>query len=171
MKKITVILLALFAIFSLTACGNASDAPKGMKLASNEVCDYYFYVPTNWTVDMSTGVSSAYFSEKDRSNMSMTSYALSKAMTAEEYWESVKGSYTSLFGEMSEPEVKTTALDGVEAKQYTYTAKAGTEQFKIMQIFCVKNDTVYVFTFTATPEKFEEHIDKVALVLAEFRFM
>ena len=171
MKKITVILLALIAIFSLTACGNASDAPKGMKLASNEVSDFYFYVPTNWTVDMSTGVASAYFSDKDRSNMSMTSYALSSAMTAEEYWESIKGSYTSLFAEMSEPEVKDTALDGVEAKQYTYTAKAGTEQFKIMQIFCVKNNTVYVFTFTATPEKFEEHIDKVALVLAEFRFM
>ncbi|MBQ2733454.1 MAG: hypothetical protein IJF74_04780 [Clostridia bacterium] len=171
MKKITALLLTLFAILSLAACGAGDNAPNGMKLASNEVCDYYFYVPKNWNVDMSTGVSSAYFSEKDRSNMSMTSYALSKTMTAEEYWDSIKGSYTSLFAEMSEPEVKTTALDGVEAKQYTYTAKAGTEQYKIMQVFCVKGETVYVFTFTATPEKFEEHIDKVALVLAEFRFM
>ncbi len=171
MKKITALLLTLFAILSLTACGANDNAPSGMKLASNEVCDYYFYVPQNWTVDMSTGVSSAYFSEKDRSNMSMTSYALSEAMTAEAYWEKIKSDYSALFAEMSEPEVKTTALDGVEAKQYTYTVKAGTEQFKIMQVFCVKGETVYVFTFTATPEKFEEHIDKVALVLAEFRFM
>ena len=171
MKKITAILLALLAILSLSACGAGDNAPSGMKLASNEVCDYYFYVPTNWTVDMSTGVASAYYSKNDRSNISMTSYALSKTMTAEEYWESIKRSYTSLFAEMSEPEVKTTALDGVEAKQYTYTVKAANEQFKIMQVFCVKGDTVYVFTFTASPEKFEEHIDKVALVLAEFRFM
>lgn len=171
MKKITAILLALFAIFSLTACGANDNAPSGMKLASNEICDYYFYVPTNWTVSMSTGVTSAYYSEKDRSNISMTSYALADTMTAEEYWESIKSTYTALFAEMSEPEVKTTALDGIEAKQYTYTAKAGEEQYKIMQVFCVKGDTVYVFTFTATPEKFEEHIDKVALVLAEFRFM
>ena len=170
MKKITALILSLIAVFALASC-SGSDAPSGMKLASNEVSDYYFYVPKNWTVDMSTGVASAYYSEKDRSNMSMTSYALSSAMTADAYWESVRSTYAALFAEMSEPEVKTTALDGVEAKQYTYTAKAGTEQFKIMQIFCVKGETVYVFTFTATPEKFEEHIDKVALVLAEFRFM
>ena len=171
MKKITALILTLIAILSLTACGANDNAPSGMKLASNEVCDFYFYVPTNWTIDMSTGVSSAYFSEKDRSNMSMTSYALSGAMTVDAYWETIKSDYSALFAEMSEPEIKTTALDGVEAKQYTYVAKAGTEQFKIMQIFCVKGETVYVFTFTATPEKFEEHIDKVALVLAEFRFM
>ncbi|MBQ5648666.1 MAG: hypothetical protein IIV03_00865 [Clostridia bacterium] len=170
MKKITALILSLIAVFALASCGT-NDAPSGMKLASNEVCDYYFYVPTNWTVDMSTGVTSAYYSEKDRSNISMTSYALSGEMTADSYWESIRSTYAALFAEMSEPEVKTTALDGVEAKQYTYVAKAGTEQFKIMQIFCVKGETVYVFTFTATPEKFEEHIDKVALVLAEFRFM
>ena len=171
MKKITAIILCLVAVLSLAACGNKVNAPTGMKLASNEVSDYYFFVPQNWTVDMSTGVASAYYSETDKSNMSMTSYALEKTMTVDEYWESVKAEYSALFKEMSEPEVKTTALDGVEAKQYTYTAKAGTRDYKVMQVFCVKNSTVYVFTFTATPEKFEEHIDKVALVLAEFRFM
>ena len=170
MKKITALILSLIAVFALASC-SGSDAPSGMKLASNEVSDFYFYVPQNWTVDMSTGVASAYYSEKDRSNISMTSYALSSEMTVDAYWESIRSTYAALFAEMSEPEVKTTALDGVEAKQYTYVAKAGTEQFKIMQIFCVKGETVYVFTFTATPEKFEEHIDKVALVLAEFRFM
>ena len=171
MKKITAIILCLVAVLSLAACGGKVNAPTGMKLASNEVSDYYFFVPQNWTVDMSTGVASAYYSETDKSNMSMTSYALEKTMTVDEYWESVKAEYSALFKEMSEPEVKTTALDGVEAKQYTYTAKAGTHDYKVMQVFCVKNSTVYVFTFTATPEKFEEHIDKVALVIAEFRFM
>ena len=116
MKKITALILSLIAVFALASC-SGSDAPSGMKLASNEVCDYYFYVPTNWTVDMSTGVTSAYYSEKDRSNISMTSYALSGEMTADSYWESIRSTYAALFAEMSEPEVKTTALDGVEAKQ------------------------------------------------------
>ena len=171
MKKILSLICAVICVLALASCGNTANAPKGMKLASNEICDYYFYVPQNWTVDMSTGVASAYFSDTDKSNMSFTSYALSKEMTPDEYWETLKTDYSAIFAELSEPEVKETTLDGVAAKQYTYTAKAGTAEFKIMQVFCIKGETAYVFTFTATPEKFAEHIDKVGLVLAEFRFM
>ena len=171
MKKIISIALALITVFALASCGNKIDIPDGFQLASNKVNDYYFFVPTNWTVDMSTGVSSAYFSETDKTNVSMASYKLSEAMSADAYWEKTKSEYTTLFTEMSEPEVKTTALDSVEAKQYTFTGKAGTHALKIMQIFCPKGDTMYVFTYTATPEKFEEHHEKVALIISNFRFM
>lgn len=171
MKKIISVALALITVFALASCGGGVDAPDGFKLASNKVSDFYFFVPTNWVVNMSTGVASAYYSETDKTNVSMTSYKLSEAMTAEQYWEKTKTEYSSLFSEMSEAEVKTTTLGELEAKQYTYTAKAGTHDFKIMQIFCPKGETMYVFTYTATPEKFEEHYEKVGLIIANFRFM
>ena len=35
----------------------------------------------------------------------------------------------------------------------------------------IHSDSIYIFTFTATPEKYEEHLEKVGIILAEFRFM
>jgi len=171
-KRIIAFFLLITAVLSLSACGGNTDAPTGMQRASGDIADYYFYVPGNWIVDMSTGISSAYCSAADKTNVSVTSFALSEGeMTAEEYWEQNKDEYAGLFSEMSEPEVKDTKLDGLDAKQYTYTVSAGGAQYKILQIFCVRNNSVYVLTYTATPEKFEEHFPKLEIMIAEFRFM
>ena len=100
MKKIICVALALISVVLLASCGGSKiDIPDGFQLASNKVSDFYFFVPTNWTVDMSTGVASAYFSENDKTNVSMTSYKLASAMTADEYWEKTKTEYSSLFSD------------------------------------------------------------------------
>lgn len=84
--------LLLAAALALTGCGDkSSDAwvPAGMQLASTDAVDYKLYVPSHWTVDVSTGIVSAYVSSTDRSNITMTAFNLEGediTLTPQEYW-------------------------------------------------------------------------------------
>ena len=65
------IMLAAGSVFTLAACKNSEDTwqPAGMKLASSEDADYRLWIPESWTVDMSTGIKSAYVSSADLYNI------------------------------------------------------------------------------------------------------
>ena len=169
--KRTAALIILAAVLALAGCGAKQNAPMGMILASGDVADYSLFVPANWTVDMSTGMTSAYVSEKDRSNVSVTRYAFSdESMTAEKYWETYSAQYEDIFGELTDVKVSDTKLGGVDAKQYEFTGKNGDSVYRFLQIICVRNGAAYVLTFTATPEKYEEHTEKVGVIISEFLF-
>ena len=172
MKKTIALLLCALSLFSLSACGSDVSVPTGMMLASGKIADYYLFVPGNWTVNSATGITSAYVSTSDRTNVSVTSYALpDKDTTARDYFEKHREEISSVFTEMSEPEVSDTTLDETPAVQYVYSVKSAGADYKILQVYCVRGDSSYIFTFTATPEKYEEHLEKVGIILAEFRFM
>ncbi|MBQ4606920.1 MAG: hypothetical protein IJB15_09440, partial [Clostridia bacterium] len=61
MKRFLTLALAL-AMLTMTGCGADADAPTGYKTASGEAADYAFFVPDDWTVDLTTGATSAYCS-------------------------------------------------------------------------------------------------------------
>lgn len=172
MKKTLALLLCALSLLSLCACGEDVTVPTGMMLASGKIADYYLFVPANWTVNSATGITSAYVSSSDHTNVSMTSYALSeKEITAREYFDSHREEISAVFSEMSEPEFTDTKLDETPALQVVYTAKSAGVSYKIMQVYCLRGESVYLFTFTATPEKYEEHLEKIGVILTEFRFM
>ena len=112
MKKTIALLLCALSLFYLSACGSDVSVPTGMMLASGKIADYYLFVPGNWTVNSATGITSAYVSTSDRTNVSVTSYALpDKDTTARDYFEKHREEISSVFTEMSEPEVSDTTLD------------------------------------------------------------
>ena len=62
-------------------------------------------------------------------------------------------------------------MGGRSAKQYVYTVTFGEVTHKQMQVLVQAPDAdMYVFTYTATPERFNDHLDDVALILESFRF-
>ena len=56
-----------------------------------------------------------------------------------------------------------------EAKSYTYTANLGEYSYKFMQVACLKNGTVYLFTYTSQPEQFDSHMGDVEKMLEHFK--
>ena len=79
MKKTVSMLLVIAALITLASCSKADEfVPAGYKKASNDKADHVLYVPEGWTVDMSTGVTTAY--AKDRSSISFIGFELDDAI-------------------------------------------------------------------------------------------
>ena len=61
-------------------------------------------------------------------------------------------------------------LDGHEAHKYVYTGKFSDVSAKYMQTVCVKGGAVYIVTYTASSEKYDEYLSDVEKMIEEFRF-
>ena len=176
MKKIcSLALVFVLALTLLCSCTSSGYAPDGMKvLESNDKLDYNIYIPAGWVQDLSTGAVSAYVSSSDLSNISMTQFNLEELKKLNEY---VSGYVTELEENLQEfkleegyPEKGKTLLDGVEAAKIEYTAKLVGNEYKYMQIICIKGGTIYFFTYTALAEAYDSHLEAVQQILDNFTF-
>ncbi len=147
------------------------EAPEGMKLVSTDERPYRFFVPEAWQTDYRSALSAAYYSEDDKSNVSLQGHMLGiDNMPIEDYWKQSENKYISLYGDdykliTTEGTLK---MGGEKSVRYTYTVKSGESEYKIMQSVCIKGAMAYVFTYTSTPDKFDSHIDDVNKMLDAF---
>ena len=174
-KKIIIALFAVILCLSAISCGDKDDfVPAGYKRASDKNADHTLYVPEGWVVDNSTGVTMARVSKSDSSNISFMSFELDeKKISTEEnkdkelidkFWDYYKAELKKTF-----PDMKVDAEnDGVNmlvskksAKKYVYTATVTGAEYKFMQIVVIKGKTVYLLTYTAKVELFNEHLSTV----------
>ncbi len=176
-KLIKITAAALFSILlclQLASCQNEgeSDVPTGFKEISSDDVTYDLFVPEEWTADISTGVTAAYYSGQDPSNISLMAQELDRSVdSVEEYWAKYEPSLKSVFPDLEyvgEPDSGT--LDGVPAVQYTYTATVTNTAYKFMQLVAFKDSTVYVFTYTATADNYDTHIGEIIDILKNFKF-
>ena len=152
------------------------DTPAGMKRVSFDGCEYLFYAPTSWKCNMTDKLTEAYFSESDKSNITVTSFAPDDPMTAEEYVESCKITYAKELAGYSYISVSDARIDDrgendyIPAKKYSYSVASSGKQYKIMQTVFVYNNMVYSITYTSAVENFDSHISDVNSMLLAFRF-
>ena len=174
--KLKALLITLLAVLIFVCgCSGSSDGvevPEGMKPFSNEHVDYTAFIPLSWTIDMSTGTMSAYVSSSDASNISITAQALEGSMTLDEYWKSYEEDFKATFGDMKYEgkAPTTTTLSGLPANKYEYTADVTNNSYKFMQVVCIKDTSIYVITYTSTPEQYDANLDDVYKVLDNFSF-
>lgn len=174
MKKIISFLLAaLVGASVLAGCGNTdSEAPLGFKEISDEGVTYDLYIPDEWVADISTGMTSAYYSGQDPTNISMTAFELDGSVKSiADYWAVNEPDLLRMFPDLTyvyEPEEF--VLDGVTAMQYVYTATLSETPYKFMQIIAFKDAKVYIFTYTAHADKYDTHFEDVVSILANFKF-
>ena len=171
MKKFSLLFLAL-CLIALAACSKkASDAPNGMQTASNEYSDYHLYVPENWTVETSTGVITAKYSDSIMANISMMALSLSsETTTIDAYWSSFKETFEQTIVDWQEEASEDMLLDGHAAKKYVYTGKVASIEAKYMQVLCIRKGAVYIFTYTASPDKFDDYLNDINKMLDTFTF-
>ncbi len=175
LKKTALLLILLISAgILLTACGNNdSVAPMGFKEISDDGVSYDLFVPDEWTADISAGMTAAYYSGIDTSNISMTAFELTdnKILSAKDFWATYEPELKAMFVDLTyvgEPDDLT--LDGAPSTQYIYTGTVAGVQYKLMQIITVRNAQVYIFTYTAKVDNYDAHIEDVLAILGNFRF-
>lgn len=147
------------------------EAPEGMKLASTNKRPYRFFVPASWTLDTRSEISAAYYSDTDRSNVSLQAHMSTGALAdPDTYILNLESKYKNLYGDnyklVSKPHsVKMGSLDAV---QFCFTVKSGDITYKLMQTVCAKGEMYYIFTYTSTVELYDSHLADVDAMLKAF---
>ncbi len=174
MKKFALIIASAVAAVTLASCGSGqtNTAPMGFIEISDEALTYDLFVPDEWTPDLSTGVTAAYYNGRDPSNISMTAFELDRSITSlDDYWKLYEEDFVKHFPELEYIENGTDIkLDGSPAKQYIYTVNMGEDSYKLMQIVSIRNNQVYIFTYTALETAYDTHIEDVLAMLEYFCF-
>ena len=147
-----------------------SDTPDGMEIASGKNTEYRLYVPKAWICDAESGVSEAYFSESDRSNVLVTSYVPDEALTIADYFASCEADYKKTLPEYTRVGESKTTVAGKDALSYTYTTVVDGVAFKIQQTLFYHSETIYSFTYTARADLFDSHLTDVQRMLDVFCF-
>lgn len=177
MKKILSLCLACILLaLSLVACGKDEiDTPPYTQLASDPtVVDFYLFVPDNWTVDISTGTATAYYSINDPTNICATLNQLTVVNTEDPYgayFASFSKQFADVFGDPEGVETSNLLLDGHDARQYVYTAAFGGIEYKFWQVVCIRQGRVYTVTYSSTVENYEKHAADMQEALGNFRFI
>ena len=172
MKRILAAALALvLSAMALTSCAApALDVPEGMQAASLDGVEYALYVPEHWTVNKNSGVSGAYVSAYDKSNVSLVSYVPTVAMTTEQYWAMCEESYKAEFGNYTFVESGSATMAGAAAPYYVYTATIGGQSYKFLQAIAGNNGMFYNLTYTALADQYDTHIEDVMKMIEVFTF-
>ena len=182
MKKIVSLVLVLAAfVLVFASCGKTeTGVPEGMKLVENSKNTYKLFVPSEWTVNLTDGVSGAY--ANDKSNISLMIMTASNEYQSletfcQKYYKDMEATFKNVsereeytenqkFGEL--PALKYVFTIGAEPAEGESTETA--VQYKYMQIFALDTSTrqVYIFTYTATADNYATHLDDVNRIVAEF---
>lgn len=95
-----------------------------MKIASGEYSDYNLYVPEKWTVETSTGVITAKYSDSVMVNVTMTAASLIDGVsTLDEYWNWFRESFEQNITGFQEEANEDMLLDGHAAKNIFTAAR------------------------------------------------
>lgn len=173
-KKIISAVVVLIMCSILAACSGQSYGdswvPAGMQLASGTDASYKLYVPNAWTVDTSTGLTTA---STNSGNISFYPQKLEDSSTSlTEYWEAYSDALQKSFSELTyETEGENILLDGsVPGLKYVYTAKLSDVSYKFMQVIAIREGYVYIFTYTSTEENYQQCLEDAESIVSHIMF-
>lgn len=158
----------------LCACSGSDEVtpPQGMILACDpEATDYYFFVPKEWTVDMTDTTSAAYYSTNDPSSVSVMVWELEHAdSTLDDWWAANEADLPLIFQNYALVSSENLTVDGCYAKRYVYTGDLGQNHYQIMQTGVLKDARVYLLTYTSLADNYASHEEDVNKMLENFLF-
>ena len=179
-KTLTALILLASMLISLTACTLAGGdtgvtIPEDMRIGQiGDGCT--LFIPEDWTVETSTGITMVYVSAVDHSNFTLIAVdgvsdpiAYFEA-SADELAASIDG--FTLLDENNNP-----LFGGKAAISRTYGGKIGATEYKFKQYLTVVGGKLYLLTYTASTEipsgektYFERYEEMVDNVVANFLF-
>ncbi len=181
--RITAFFLSLLMLLSFSACTKEEseiEIPSGFLLAENENTDYYFFYPSNWLLDRNdAGMTSAFVSETDFSNVSITPFtADAKYPTLLDYvekfyFQQFEDNFANLEVEKNQDgSIKRSALkiDGSEALCVNYSADFAGENYSFRAWLISKGGYIYTVLYTAKTAVFESHLQEATAIAENLLF-
>ncbi|HBL83759.1 MAG: hypothetical protein A2Y17_08535 [Clostridiales bacterium GWF2_38_85] len=178
--RIKIISLVIILAFGLilggcNSIGNDTSIPDGMVIAENDLADYTFCYPEDWELDMNSTMMSVIGggTALHPANKSISVMVLDLAnpnVGAIDFWNEYKASFDGTFKEFTAEEPTEVTVDDNIGCTVVYTAKITDATYKYAQTIVIKQGTVYLITFTATPDDYNETIDVYNNVLNTFKF-
>ena len=178
MKKILALCLCTLLCLGFVACTGQNDinVPMGMMLASDpELPNYVLMVPNDWTVESTTGTTTAYYRDNLSNHVLATFSATfnspeSADVTANSYFDSFVEEHTQALGEIEDIVSSECLLDGKSAMKYTYSTTFGETEYKFWQVICIYDGIIYTLTYSATADCFDNYAEDMSLILTNFYF-
>ena len=191
LRGIALVLLIGMLGASLVACSDDEGEyiPEGMQIANCAGDDFRLYVPTSWNLNNSYGVAGAYYNASVQSTVSVVKYPVTEEMKAAlpEGGDATKNAarldaFAELYCKASiasqavgevlveENDLSISLLDDVTAHQYHYYATVKGENLHFLQVIGERGGAFYVFTFTCSPDLYENLLTDVEKMLTEFIF-
>ncbi len=139
---------------------DVEDVPAGMKLVSTNDTAYRFFAPTDWLEDDGEAASLVYFSESDRSNVSVIGYVPeAETYSVADYWADTEKYYKDALADYTlTAEPTEESMGGKSATVYEYSYTLGGVTYRCRQVVCVYSYMIVVMTYTALPEHYEAHL-------------
>ena len=181
MRRIAICVLSLLMAVFFVSCGaNDDTVPAGYQRASDsDVCDYHLYVPEGWIVrsGSASNFTEATVAAGDKCNVSVMLLDGEYGQTIPKYWEEQQKAYRALYETytvLSAEEVVTVGNGegAVNGLRYVFTGDVGEgfDEKKQMQVFFIHGNSFYCFTYTASPEHYDNHLEAVNGILTNFAF-
>lgn len=172
MKKHIIPVILAITLLTFASCAKTEvDVPQGMQRASGEYTDYNLFVPDSWQVETSTGVVTAKYSDSILVNVSLMAATLeNKEQTPDEYFDEYSEKFSTVYEDFNIEAREDTLLDSHAAKKFVYTGKVTGVDAKYMQVVCIKSGIVYLFTYTASPDRYDKYLPDVEKMLEHFSF-
>ena len=174
------LLLSLTACLLLAGCSTQQQEdgtiplPQGMKDATDNGQGYYLFLPDDWTVDHSTGVTSATYA-----TARITFAAFTSDREPAEYWEASRAETEGMFTDFSmEEEAAATLLGKNAALRYKFSGilhdgngDGEKDKYGVTQYISRKDGRLYVLTYLAPYENdYEQYTAVVEAVVTNFLF-
>ncbi len=177
-RYLAVLFAVITALLVLSSCSSeGSEIPAGTLEATNDAVDFVFYYPDSWQVFTNEGMIAIKPAPSStgivNTSISVSAYELASedsAMGVNEYWDRYNGTLETTFGEFELTKESELTVDGIPAARKEYKGKLTDSVYKFVQVFCIRNGTVYQITFTASEEDYDSYVSAVDTVTGNFRF-
>ena len=168
-RKIAVLLAALLLCIALAGCSGADEAPEGMKSVTIEGEPFKLYVPTAWTDNTNSGISSAIYSPALNITVSARYYTLSESTTLDAVVSTRIHDYSASLAQFNIVENAPSTLGGKDAVKLVYTAMHAQTKMTFVESLVIHNSDVITLRFICPAEHYEANAslyDTVAEVFA-----
>jgi hypothetical protein len=89
----------------------------------------------------------------------------------EEYYSQAKNRLLKSLGEVKIIEDRKEKLNGREVQRLVYTSTDNEATFKLMQVMLINQKKVYVITYTALFDEYDNHLRQAKLIINSFKLL
>jgi hypothetical protein len=148
------------------------EVPSGFTLISNEFVDYYFFVPSDWTPTVNTGMSAAVSNKSSRTGASVVAFN-THYLSLDDYWTGYEEELKATFGEityLSDTKYSASKVGGLDARAYSYKITQNGTEYVYTQNVLIYNGYVYIITFSCENGSFDSFSLDFNGILQNFKF-